>query len=625
MATQQEIQIFKKLLEKWLDAEKAKQIITRGRDENTLQVIWDNLWIKVQTETETPKQSSTQEWQFMTPMTQDPWVLTVDKLKNIVESSKKQDGLVFSAEWRWIISNIGEKLWERTDRIKENILKDNQTITSDKSPIIKWLTSFREWLQVWWEVVGWVYDVSWELVGAAAEKYIPEPLRKLVWKATTKVLESDTWKQWVAALRAWVEAYDQFSKAFPETAATINGVTNIATLWTAPWLLKKLKWKVVWLNEEEIKVFNTLNNKKTKTKEEQAQLDDFKNRIWEDWIKEIEKTKQEAEALVGQFLNPTKNETTRTAKRIWPEILERDIKGTREDVLDMAQEQKAIFGKKIEDYEKNVWVNWVIKRDDLLKIIDDTIDNEVLFLQKIQTQAKKWEIKELDIIPWQESKVKDVEALSEFIGWLPDEIDLATDGIRLRRAFDQVYSWTDATLDQFKNELRLDLWNALRKEISKNNPDLAEINKEFSFYKWLETVLEETQDRRYWKNSIGEWLETRKTQQIISATTAVWWATWYAIAWTEWAVIWGFIWRQTWYAFDKFVSTPRYKLAKAQDKKKLADAIASWDGKKIKIAMDAIILYTQMNPDELKFVDTEAEQQSRENSINRLKNLNIRR
>jgi hypothetical protein len=73
--------------------------------------------------------------------------------------------------------------------------------------------------------------------------------------------------------------------------------------------------------------------------------------------------------------------------------------------------------------------------------------------------------------------------MREFIEQLPEEIDLSTYGITIKRAFDEIYDDTDSGLSKFVNTLRLDLGNALRKEISEQNPDLAKLNKEYSFYK----------------------------------------------------------------------------------------------------------------------------------------------
>jgi hypothetical protein len=189
----------------------------------------------------------------------------------------------------------------------------------------------------------------------------------------------------------------------------------------------------------------------------------------------------------------------------------------------------------------------------------------------------------------------------------------------IKWAFSEVYEGTDATLDQFQNVLKKRLADSLTDQFAKDNPTQAAINKEFSFYANLDLVLSETKARRRWK---GKWwgVQSRKGIEIVSAATGVWAAVWAGIGyifWPAWiataATVWGFVGRQSWYALDRMMSTPQWALSNklgtgAQEKKALADAIANWDGKKIKTAMNSLIVVLQINEEEIQYEETQDEE-----------------
>jgi len=47
-------------------------------------------------------------------------------------------------------------------------------------------------------------------------------------------------------------------------------------------------------------------------------------------------------------------------------------------------------------------------------------------------------------------------------------------------------------ITKFQDDLQVKLADNLRAEISKNNPSFAKLNKDYSFYKSLDTVMSET-------------------------------------------------------------------------------------------------------------------------------------
>lgn len=497
---------------------------------------------------------------------------------------------------------------QTTDKLTEipDVLKGIKDVTGFSLPddlaywaeefISKPLSSFAEWSK---QAAEWfTTKATWE-----------EWLKESAWKFLKNIIPS-LWKQ-------WAEFIDTIANPIDTTEWLIN-------------LGEWLAWKIVFpILDSSAGLFW----KEIKTESAQTQLvdnivKDIKDKYWtptkfkkeflenpalvlEIWfsalkkwwrlwdtskkdLEKIDKLEKEAKGRVQQFLKPTKDKTTRLSEKVTPEILERGITWTRDELLLNAKEQVSIFGKDIEKLEKSIGIKGTIKRDQLLSILDKAADREALFTEKLS--KKPWELTqwELDIIDGQQAKVKAIDALWDQLSWLWEEIPL--EKMRtFRKAFDQVLRGTDASLDAFQNDLRVQLANEIRKEISKANTKLASLNKEYSFYKWLETVLEETQRRELGKFEWG-WIETKRTGQITSLWTGLWAAVWATIAkwlWTDftsWAAMGWFLWRQAAFKLDEVISSPKWKIASAQKKKKLADAIANWDAQKVEQILDSIIV-----------------------------------
>lgn len=75
----------------------------------------------------------------------------------------------------------------------------------------------------------------------------------------------------------------------------------------------------------------------------------------------------------------------------------------------------------------------------------------------------------------------------------------------LKRSFDTVFDKTVTRdkISKFQDEVDVKLADTLRTELAKNNPEFAKLNKEFSFYKGLDKVMQETLSRTTGQAEIG--------------------------------------------------------------------------------------------------------------------------
>jgi len=540
----------------------------------------------------------------------DAWV-SIDRIKASIQRIRQKaptEEVVTTEE-----VTVQAPEWKITEEVTqvEGVIPAGRTVPK----ITETLSTITWWTVLWWaaETVAW-----W------VEEFISEPLTKFAEKskvAADFLTSKATWEEWVKEgwlnvlknvlpwlAKEWAEAIDSVANPID----TLQWMTDLAQ-----WLTDKL---VFW-------ILDTVTWQKTRTQSEQTQLIDSvgkeigekywtPTKLWKafqenpavlltiafsaikkSWrIKlsdaqkgKVEKLSEEASVLTDQFLKPTKDKTTRLAEKVWPEMLERWIEWTRKDVLADAKAQLADFWKQIEEIRKADGIKWEMKKSDLLDILDEAAERESIFLNELSRKPKdKLTPQEVDIISGQEAKAKAMEAIADQI-WNMDAVIPLDKLDRVKKAFDQVLNGTDASLDSFQNSLRVELANKIRSEISKSNPSLAGVNKEFSFYKWLETVLEETLRREKGKFEWG-WIESKRSWRLRAAWAWLGWATWAAAGWFAWAALWILIWREIADKIDSVLSSPKFKIVSANRKKKLADAISNWDKQAIEKILDVIIV-----------------------------------
>ena len=220
------------------------------------------------------------------------------------------------------------------------------------------------------------------------------------------------------------------------------------------------------------------------------------------------------------------------------------------------------FGKQIEDFVKSGELQWTVKRDDLLEVLDNI--------------RKEWQVWDVII---DESIVNATDKFSDIISGFWKEIPAEKARI-IRQMFDKAVYNTKWIISEealsLKNNIKKGLGDEIRKQLAEQNPKLDELNKEFNFYSKLDEVLTETINRQW-------------PQQ--------WWLIG-TIAWGWWLWAWAVIfWDITWAIASAVVvkwlteamKSTKWRLISAGVKNKLAKALSVWDtNTATKIAKDII-------------------------------------
>lgn len=184
------------------------------------------------------------------------------------------------------------------------------------------------------------------------------------------------------------------------------------------------------------------------------------------------------------ILRPTKEVTKQAARDIAPELAKRQVvTATQQGLKSLADESAEVAGKKIDDFLK------ALPKEKTLKV-KPVVD-------ALKKQKEKFIIggKNIDVAP---EVSKGVDDLLETIGQFGDDIP-AKDVVELRRAWDTLVSETNGFQKTLKEGSKINLQkvaaNSIREELSKEFPDLAKINAEYSFWAKTSQVMEETLKR----------------------------------------------------------------------------------------------------------------------------------
>ena len=257
-----------------------------------------------------------------------------------------------------------------------------------------------------------------------------------------------------------------------------------------------------------------------------------------------ESLREWARTNVAKALAPTWKKYKQLTDRLTDEFLDRGLRWSKESLLQSAKEWVEKFWAKIDD--AIAW--WAL----------DNVEIPTQPLKELLQEAKKSVMVWWNVVNTAKAKVIDwlEEVLTPFqntIGW--------KEARRFKQILDEiVYStkggiWVEDMT--YKNILSKWMADVLRKELSEAAPDLAKLNKDFSFYKSLEDVLEATMLRQ-------------RPQQ---------WAVRKFIAWAfagnqEWVVnkVIGYVWSKL---FLDATSWATRNTLSAVAKNKLANAIAT--------------------------------------------------
>ena len=431
--------------------------------------------------------------------------------------------------WKWAMNQIWalktwfegawERLTERTADIRESMDK-----------VESWEISKLRWLyRNLWNIAMMPIDIWEEIIG---EQFTQ--LNKNTWWFLGEVFQgagadlvediqsTDQWSKWIEILSGKIKDYKNWADENPENAKDV---------WLGLWLLEyvpiqKLGWRII----KQIPDINTIaksvdnvydgiskTNSAVNTAVQEARQainnanipsfeKDFLNREIT-WIgKSIEKT---AADRVSEALNPTKQDMKAITDKIADDFVQRWLIWSRESLYKRSENEIKKRWSRIEEFIQDKWLQWNIQSSDLWKFVDELID---------------WVV-----TPWKEGatvvldpqQYKELISMKDMIWQLDDSIPM-DQARQIRQVLDWVverWKWfgvEDAT--KVKTNLNKKFTDLIRSEIAKQNPDLAWLNKEYSFWKNLNTVLDETIQR---KRPQSWWL--RRAVWALSAGMQQWW------------------------------------------------------------------------------------------------------
>jgi hypothetical protein len=285
-----------------------------------------------------------------------------------------------------------------------------------------------------------------------------------------------------------------------------------------------------------------------------------------------------AERTMAQALDPTTRPLKAQAAQLAPQMVARGTRGSREAMLEAAEENVGVVGQKIQDlYE-------------VAGKAGETVDGN-LVRQAVREAADGYRIAvasgERLVIPGAEALVARLNALDEFIGKLGPNVNMADAG-RLKSTWDDISdsaglfgSSLAAPTEKAAARAFKKASDSFRQLLNNKNTTLAELNREFSFNKGLMDVLTATVGRK--QSQTGGLIPA----MMGTAGAAGGFATGEgALDKFEKAAIWGVAGRQ----FLKVFTSPRWRTSvTARLKDRLARALASGENGRVVGAMQAIV------------------------------------
>lgn len=281
-----------------------------------------------------------------------------------------------------------------------------------------------------------------------------------------------------------------------------------------------------------------------------------------------------ADTDVAQALNPTRHRTKVKTDRIKTEVRQRGITGDIEDVKALAKSQRKAVGADL-DTE-------LLKRGDVpidLQPVRDAVLREEATTHNLVKQPDGT-MKRVVHDPRKQAQVDKVKAILDEYG-----NSMTTEqAVALRRTWDDVVSRAGGFDEKASNQFGVTLDDAseagvkrpivgaLRKQLATVNPTVADINQEFKFWADLDDVSSATKSRR-----VGQ--KNNLTKKVMRAgAMAAGAASGQGMAGS---VLVGELASRA----EALFQSPKWKLASAQVKTKMADALASGDQGRIAAAI----------------------------------------
>jgi hypothetical protein len=284
-----------------------------------------------------------------------------------------------------------------------------------------------------------------------------------------------------------------------------------------------------------------------------------------------------ANADVTTALNPTRHRTKVKTERIASEVRQRGITGDIEEVKGLAKDQRHAVGERI-DQELTIRHDVPVE----LQPVREALLREEASTHNLVTQPDGTSKKVVHNPRKQAQidKVKDI--LNDYGDTMTTE-----QAVALRKTWDDVVARAGGYDEKASNQFGVTLDDAseagvkrkvagaMRKQLAEANPDITAINREFKFWADLDDVASATTSRR-----VGQ--KRNLTKQIMRAGTMATGAA--SGTGIPGAILAGEVAARA----EALFGSTKWKLASAQMKTKLADALASGDRDRIAAAIGRI-------------------------------------
>ena len=542
MATDQEVEIFRNLRSKWFSKEKAKEVVLEIRSRQQQPV-----------ETKTPTPAPTEPVRPTIDLGLEKPMTPVESQEPTFLDTLKEWAL--ATPWLDLVSSALTEWWKPLVEKWQEFMQEAQ---AEKAPAVESapLFSAQTWAdlaanflpdakETLWEVITMVWDIPWTL-----------------WALLSNAKAISKW--WLDAKFEWTFLEWVFDPTKEDKEIQDAFIWNMQDVFInkETWELKNVEE----LSDEAkkhvrenpfvflsgiLKIWNKINRQRPWQLEKAAELN------------------EQAKDLVTKAIHATGKNSKIEAEKIAQQVVDKWLIWTPEDLIAKSYTELNKLYPELNKIKPELW--WEIDVDQLIKIITD-FEDKITSPKWWRLPSMKLEWKDLDLL---------TDDLFEFLdnNWkLTEQLWLD-----LRDFLRKDYKEWEISNDIQK--LRQSMWDNIAKQLNMDNPDLAKINAQVSFYTILKDLLEETKLR---KSSQAWWVDTTKNASLRLLSWAVW--TWIAsmLWWSQ--ILWTIVWLAMWDRFIALVNSPKYKLAKANNKKKLADALIRWDKKSFEQAMDAIII-----------------------------------
>lgn len=203
--------------------------------------------------------------------------------------------------------------------------------------------------------------------------------------------------------------------------------------------------------------------------------------------------REQAEQKVQQFLGPTKERYKAMGRRLTPGILKRGLGGSRASVLEQATAAAEAAGQQI---------------DDVIAAQGSTRVDTMPVYQALETAKDAFRTTGAagNVVEFEPRAIRQLDQLQQIVADLGPSPD-AKQLIAIRRAWDTVVDQAGGyshraggaigvpLSEQTEAWAKREATAAIREQLAKAVPDLAAVNKEYSFWRGVQDVLTQTEQR----------------------------------------------------------------------------------------------------------------------------------